>query len=134
MSQHKRQEELVVIQVLENDGTVSGITTDIVPDLEAEGTSGDFIVVSRITGLEDKTKSGEPTKTTRVQVDCYSGTKSGAATLADAAESALKAYSGTTYGDIDVVSIFHDSDNPSRFDSKPGRYRISDDYGVKVKV
>lgn len=135
MSEHKREEELVVIKVLENDSSVSDKTGgDIAPDLESASASGMYIVVHRIVGIEDKTKENEPTKETRVQVDCYGDTKEDANNLADDVEAALKGYSGTTYGTIDVDQIQHESDNPSGFDQKNKRYKASDDYNVKVKV
>lgn len=136
MSSHKREEELVVNKVLSNDGTVSGlVSTRVYPDQAPEGSSVPYVVIHRIVGTEEKAKGGvEPTKETRLQVDCFAGTKDGANDLADGVESALKGYSGTTYGTITVVSIYHDTDNPSGFDRENRLYRTSDDYTVKVKV
>ena len=119
--------------VLTNDSNVSALVGNrVYAGRAVQDTDTPYVVFNAVVAIEDKAKSRTaPIKNYRMQIDVYAETKSEVVALFGHIDTALKAYTGSTYI-LNVDQIEHDSDNLATVTDK-NIHRESRDYNLRVK-
>jgi hypothetical protein len=118
---------------LTNDSNVSALVgTRVYAGKAVQDPDTPYVVFNTVVATEDKAKSRTaPIKNYRMQLDVYGDTKLEVVTLFGHIDTALKAYTGSTYT-LNVDQIEHDSDNLATVTDK-NIHRESRDYNLRVK-